>query len=205
MPQGRAALSGLDLESGLVNNIPVCNADDVPTSTISAAITTVPSLCSRFCYCYATTNTTTTRTPITHSATTAVSSYCYHLILHPNFLATTIASFTTATTTTTVNSAGTTCFYTNDSACAFLCLALCLFFEDDTPELLASDVHIAGAGICDDSAVMKLAVEGPKRVEEMLLTGTAEVSDGFVLAVLKLFYAQYNINLYTHSFITRSA
>eukprot|EP00904_Undaria_pinnatifida_P009191 jgi/Undpi1/5401/HiC_scaffold_2.g00682.m1 len=47
--------------------------------------------------------------------------------------------------------------------------------EDDTPELLASDVHIAGAGICDDSAVMKLAVEGPKRVEEMLLTGTAEV------------------------------
>ncbi|CAN0219862.1 unnamed protein product, partial [Hapterophycus canaliculatus] len=43
--------------------------------------------------------------------------------------------------------------------------------EDDTPDLLASDVHAAGAGICDHSAVMKLAQEGPTRVEEMLLRG----------------------------------
>lgn len=41
--------------------------------------------------------------------------------------------------------------------------------EDDTPQLLASDVHRAGAGVCDDIAVQKLAVEGPGRVEELLL------------------------------------
>jgi len=41
--------------------------------------------------------------------------------------------------------------------------------EDDTPALLSSDVHRAGAGVCDDVAVQKLAVEGPGRVEEMLL------------------------------------
>lgn len=41
--------------------------------------------------------------------------------------------------------------------------------EDDTPALLASDVHRAGAGVCDDAAVQKLAVEGPGRVEELLL------------------------------------
>ncbi|CAH0516592.1 unnamed protein product [Peronospora belbahrii] len=41
--------------------------------------------------------------------------------------------------------------------------------EDDTPALLSLDVHRAGAGICDDVAVQKLACEGPKRVEEMLL------------------------------------
>mmetsp|Transcript_2361 Transcript_2361/g.3394 ORF Transcript_2361/g.3394 Transcript_2361/m.3394 type:complete len:562 (+) Transcript_2361:200-1885(+) len=41
--------------------------------------------------------------------------------------------------------------------------------NDDRPKLLADDIHKAGAGICDDSAVMKLAVEGPKRVEEILL------------------------------------
>lgn len=47
--------------------------------------------------------------------------------------------------------------------------------EDDSPDLLASDVHTAGAGICNDSAVMKLAEEGPGRVEQMLLRGTSEV------------------------------
>ncbi|KAF4324497.1 hypothetical protein BBO99_00000174 [Phytophthora kernoviae] len=41
--------------------------------------------------------------------------------------------------------------------------------EDDTPALLSSDVHRAGAGVCDDVAVQKLAVEGPGRVEELLL------------------------------------
>ncbi|KAF1793371.1 Succinate dehydrogenase/fumarate reductase flavoprotein, catalytic domain [Phytophthora cactorum] len=41
--------------------------------------------------------------------------------------------------------------------------------EDDTPALLSSDVHRAGAGVCEDIAVQKLAVEGPGRVEEMLL------------------------------------
>ncbi|CAM9720589.1 unnamed protein product [Discosporangium mesarthrocarpum] len=47
--------------------------------------------------------------------------------------------------------------------------------EDDSPELLASDVHAAGAGICNHSAVMKLAKDGPGRVEELLLTGPATV------------------------------
>lgn len=47
--------------------------------------------------------------------------------------------------------------------------------QDDSPELLASDVHTAGAGLCDNAAVMKLAVEGPHRVEQVLLRGTAEV------------------------------
>ncbi|CEG47009.1 l-aspartate oxidase [Plasmopara halstedii] len=40
---------------------------------------------------------------------------------------------------------------------------------DDTPALLSSDVHRAGAGVCDDIAVQKLAIEGPERVEELLL------------------------------------
>ncbi|CAM9414423.1 unnamed protein product, partial [Ectocarpus fasciculatus] len=47
--------------------------------------------------------------------------------------------------------------------------------EDDSPDLLASDVHTAGAGLCNDPAVMKLAEEGPRRVEQMLLRGTSEV------------------------------
>ncbi|CAM9519474.1 unnamed protein product, partial [Ectocarpus sp. 13 AM-2016] len=47
--------------------------------------------------------------------------------------------------------------------------------EDDSPDLLASDVHTAGAGLCNDPAVMKLAEEGPGRVEQMLLRGTSEV------------------------------
>lgn len=50
-----------------------------------------------------------------------------------------------------------------------------VLFQDDSPDLLASDVHTAGAGICNDSAVMKLAQEGPGRVEQMLLRGTSEV------------------------------
>jgi len=41
--------------------------------------------------------------------------------------------------------------------------------DDDTPALLSMDVHRAGAGVCDDVAVQKLAAEGPTRVEEMLL------------------------------------
>lgn len=41
--------------------------------------------------------------------------------------------------------------------------------EDDSPQLLSSDVHRAGAGECDDIAVQKLAVEGPGCVEELLL------------------------------------
>ncbi|KAG5190093.1 FAD binding domain-containing protein [Tribonema minus] len=47
--------------------------------------------------------------------------------------------------------------------------------HDDQPRLLAKDVHSAGAGICDDAAVMKLATEGPARVEEILL-GLAPVA-----------------------------
>jgi L-aspartate oxidase len=41
--------------------------------------------------------------------------------------------------------------------------------EEDSAELLASDIHRAGAGLCDDAAVTKVAVEGPGRVEQLLL------------------------------------
>jgi L-aspartate oxidase len=41
----------------------------------------------------------------------------------------------------------------------------------DSPELLAQDIVRAGAGLCQEDAVMKLAREGPPRVEELLLSG----------------------------------
>lgn len=41
--------------------------------------------------------------------------------------------------------------------------------KDDSVDLLSSDVHRAGAGICEDPAVKKLAREGPSAVESMLL------------------------------------
>ena len=40
---------------------------------------------------------------------------------------------------------------------------------DDSPDLLASDVKIAGAGRCVDKAVNMLATDGPKRVKEILI------------------------------------
>lgn len=46
--------------------------------------------------------------------------------------------------------------------------------KDDTPQLLSSDIHRAGAGVCDDNAVQKLATEGPKWVEKILI-GLSEV------------------------------
>eukprot|EP01084_Bolivina_argentea_P300822 518803_1 len=41
--------------------------------------------------------------------------------------------------------------------------------ENDSSKHLEADVRIAGAGICDPHAVKQLAVEGPRRVEELLL------------------------------------
>ncbi len=41
--------------------------------------------------------------------------------------------------------------------------------KHDSPQHLESDVHIAGAGICDPRAVKKLVVEGPQCVEEFLI------------------------------------
>lgn len=40
---------------------------------------------------------------------------------------------------------------------------------DDTPEDLAEDIHVAGAGLCIDEAVMQLGRLGPRSVEELLL------------------------------------
>lgn len=40
---------------------------------------------------------------------------------------------------------------------------------EDTAESLVKDVHRAGAGLCQDDAVWKLANEGPDRVRELLL------------------------------------
>jgi L-aspartate oxidase len=39
----------------------------------------------------------------------------------------------------------------------------------DSAALLASDIHKAGAGLCDDPAVQKVSEEGPDRVRELLL------------------------------------
>lgn len=44
----------------------------------------------------------------------------------------------------------------------------------DTPESLVADVHRAGAGLCEDDAVRKVAIEGPERVRELLLDDRKE-------------------------------
>jgi L-aspartate oxidase len=41
--------------------------------------------------------------------------------------------------------------------------------SNDSAESLVQDVHRAGAGLCKDSAVWKLALDGPDRVRELLL------------------------------------
>ncbi|KAF0691632.1 hypothetical protein As57867_017103, partial [Aphanomyces stellatus] len=40
---------------------------------------------------------------------------------------------------------------------------------DDSPDLLSSDIHRAGAGVCHDPAVRKVATEGPGCVDDLLL------------------------------------
>lgn len=44
----------------------------------------------------------------------------------------------------------------------------------DSAELLAQDIHRAGAGLCDPYAVQKVSEEGPDRVRQLLL-GTSEI------------------------------
>jgi len=46
--------------------------------------------------------------------------------------------------------------------------------KDDSPDLLAEDIHYAGANICDHNAVDFLTQNGPSSVDELLLK-TAEV------------------------------
>lgn len=43
----------------------------------------------------------------------------------------------------------------------------------DCAELLARDIHRAGAGLCVDEAVRKVSIEGPERVRQLLLKGGA--------------------------------
>ena len=43
--------------------------------------------------------------------------------------------------------------------------------RDDSPELLARDIIVAGAGLCDPEAVALLCSEGPRLVKEMLIDG----------------------------------
>ena len=43
---------------------------------------------------------------------------------------------------------------------------------EDSPDSLANDIHRAGAGLCYDPAVQKVAHEGPERVEQLLLDWT---------------------------------
>mmetsp|Transcript_28313 Transcript_28313/g.77727 ORF Transcript_28313/g.77727 Transcript_28313/m.77727 type:complete len:594 (-) Transcript_28313:85-1866(-) len=42
----------------------------------------------------------------------------------------------------------------------------------DSADLLAQDIHRAGAGLCDSNAVQKLSEEGPDRVRQLLLDAT---------------------------------
>lgn len=41
--------------------------------------------------------------------------------------------------------------------------------DEDSPDLFAEDVHRAGAGLCYEPAVQKVAHEGPERVRQLLL------------------------------------
>ena len=41
----------------------------------------------------------------------------------------------------------------------------------DSADLLAKDIHHAGAGLCVDEAVRKVSEEGPERVRQLLLSG----------------------------------
>jgi L-aspartate oxidase len=41
----------------------------------------------------------------------------------------------------------------------------------DSADSLAQDIHRAGAGLCEDPAVRKVAEEGPDRVRQLLLNG----------------------------------
>ena len=40
---------------------------------------------------------------------------------------------------------------------------------EDSPDSLANDIHKAGAGLCYDPAVQKVARQGPERVQQLLL------------------------------------
>ena len=42
----------------------------------------------------------------------------------------------------------------------------------DSVESLEQDIHRAGAGLCDPKAVLKVAMEGPERVRQLLLSET---------------------------------
>eukprot|EP00591_Stephanopyxis_turris_P012296 CAMPEP_0195530136 /NCGR_PEP_ID=MMETSP0794_2-20130614/32924_1 /TAXON_ID=515487 /ORGANISM="Stephanopyxis turris, Strain CCMP 815" /LENGTH=684 /DNA_ID=CAMNT_0040661571 /DNA_START=148 /DNA_END=2202 /DNA_ORIENTATION=- len=50
--------------------------------------------------------------------------------------------------------------------------------SNDSAESLMSDIHKAGAGLCDSEAVHKLATEGPDRVRELLLDDGQKGRDG---------------------------
>jgi L-aspartate oxidase len=46
----------------------------------------------------------------------------------------------------------------------------------DSAEALARDIHRAGAGLCVDDAVQKVATQGPERVRQLLLQDDADGS-----------------------------
>jgi len=47
----------------------------------------------------------------------------------------------------------------------------------DSAQALERDIHVAGAGLCDASAVEKLAAEGPDRVRQLLLDPSGTFAD----------------------------
>lgn len=46
---------------------------------------------------------------------------------------------------------------------------------DDSPDLLAEDIHRAGAGLCDQAAVDMITHDGPAAVEQLLLDATGAI------------------------------
>jgi L-aspartate oxidase len=47
--------------------------------------------------------------------------------------------------------------------------------SNDSSDLLAADIHRAGAGLCYDPAVQKVAIEGPDRVKQLLLDNVRNI------------------------------
>lgn len=85
---------------------------------------------------------------------------------------------------------------------------------DDSPALLAEDIHRAGAGLCYDPAVEKVASEGANRVSQLLLDAKNQVFSNvpfqrdengdlsLTLGELRdLFYFHFCIHPFIHSLV----
>ena len=81
----------------------------------------------------------------------------------------------------------------------------------DSAELLAQDIHRAGAGLCVDDAVQKVSEEGPDRVRQLLLDDSLKKvfahvpfdkrDDGSLSLCLGTFYFAYLLACHYRQFI----